>query len=268
MSALAFGPLIVRNVPVPKVTRRWPPSHVGPESMGRNRMVVVKLEPPTPIMRHIHPPPPSLNIEGKKRRAYTYRTSSEAAVEEAKREREMNLEDAIDGIFSELEFPPGPRKKRRRQTANDDAEQEATDHALTKELQNRILLKTETSGLGDDHNAVGESSDANDPPSPASTYDQKQAAAASQVEPRTYAETSEDEARTLTRSWTGEEHQRFLTALNKFGPPASRDTDANGHVYVGLGRGVAFLISREVGTRTPSQVRSHAQKYFRKQSRS
>jgi SHAQKYF class myb-like DNA-binding protein len=49
-----------------------------------------------------------------------------------------------------------------------------------------------------------------------------------------------------TRYWSDEEHQKFLEGVNKFG---AKDV-----------RAIAFV----VGTRTPTQVRSHAQKFFMK----
>eukprot|EP00696_Hemimastix_kukwesjijk_P005277 gnl/Hemi2/16722_TR5605_c0_g1_i1.p1 gnl/Hemi2/16722_TR5605_c0_g1~~gnl/Hemi2/16722_TR5605_c0_g1_i1.p1 ORF type:complete len:699 (-),score=54.64 gnl/Hemi2/16722_TR5605_c0_g1_i1:197-2293(-) len=52
-----------------------------------------------------------------------------------------------------------------------------------------------------------------------------------------------------TRYWRREEHERFLEALEKFG---QRDVKN---------------ISSYVGTRSPTQVRTHAQKYFLKQRR-
>jgi len=49
-----------------------------------------------------------------------------------------------------------------------------------------------------------------------------------------------------SRYWTPEEHKRFLAALEKFGPKDVRS------------------ISEFVGTRTPTQVRTHAQKFYLK----
>jgi len=67
------------------------------------------------------------------------------------------------------------------------------------------------------------------------------------------------------RPWTADEHERFLDSLKRFG---SRDrADVGGRVTVGLGAGVAEVIAVVVGTRTVSQVRSHAQKYFLQLSR-
>eukprot|EP00960_Hanusia_phi_P028843 747616-Hanusia_phi.AAC.1 len=66
--------------------------------------------------------------------------------------------------------------------------------------------------------------------------------------------------------WTKEEHERFLAALQTCRPS---DTEQSGNLSdrtgnVGLGRGVAKEMAKLIGTRTPSQVRSHAQKYFMK----
>ena len=67
------------------------------------------------------------------------------------------------------------------------------------------------------------------------------------------------------RPWTADEHERFVESLKRFG---SRDrADVGGRVTVGLGPGVAEVIAVVVGTRTVSQVRSHAQKYFLQLSR-
>jgi len=52
-----------------------------------------------------------------------------------------------------------------------------------------------------------------------------------------------------TRFWTEDEHKRFVAAIRKFGP---KDVKA---------------ISKAVRTRTPVQVRTHAQKYFLKIAR-
>ena len=52
-----------------------------------------------------------------------------------------------------------------------------------------------------------------------------------------------------SRYWTEEEHQRFLEAINIYGPKDVKN------------------IAKFVGTRNPTQVRSHAQKYSMKMSR-
>eukprot|EP00961_Rhodomonas_salina_P064341 865110-Rhodomonas_salina.2 len=63
--------------------------------------------------------------------------------------------------------------------------------------------------------------------------------------------------------WSKDEHKLFLVGLERF----RKDDDAgsigrHGDPSVGLGLGIAELISALVGTRTPKQVRSHAQKFF------
>ncbi|EKX32847.1 hypothetical protein GUITHDRAFT_120951 [Guillardia theta CCMP2712] len=65
--------------------------------------------------------------------------------------------------------------------------------------------------------------------------------------------------------WTKDEHQRFLLALDQV-CPGRRDGSSSetGRPSVGLGRGVAKRIAAIMQTKTESQVRSHAQKYFMK----
>ncbi|EKX39588.1 hypothetical protein GUITHDRAFT_114315 [Guillardia theta CCMP2712] len=67
--------------------------------------------------------------------------------------------------------------------------------------------------------------------------------------------------------WTEDEHQRFLVALRDYCPDAETRAAQDGRVRVGLGKNAAYFISRAIGTRTASQVRSHAQKYFEGQGR-
>ena len=59
--------------------------------------------------------------------------------------------------------------------------------------------------------------------------------------------------------WSAEEHKRFLDGLNRFGPKDLGNPEPGARISVGLGPGVAEVIAVVVGTRTVSQVRSHAQ---------
>eukprot|EP00960_Hanusia_phi_P049956 759904-Hanusia_phi.AAC.4 len=60
-----------------------------------------------------------------------------------------------------------------------------------------------------------------------------------------------------TGHWSEEEHSAFLDALARFGPKKPNSG-------VKLGPGVAELIALAVKSRSVSQVRSHAQKYFKR----
>mmetsp|Transcript_71138 Transcript_71138/g.148364 ORF Transcript_71138/g.148364 Transcript_71138/m.148364 type:complete len:253 (+) Transcript_71138:58-816(+) len=59
--------------------------------------------------------------------------------------------------------------------------------------------------------------------------------------------------------WSKEEHGLFLEGLKMF---SSRPDDDTERPMVGLGAGVAELLATFIGTRSVSQVRSHAQKHF------
>ena len=63
------------------------------------------------------------------------------------------------------------------------------------------------------------------------------------------------------------EHEVFLELLDQYGLQENRPVRVDGVVHVGLGPGVARRIAEALGTRTPAQVRSHAQKHFQRVSR-
>ena len=69
------------------------------------------------------------------------------------------------------------------------------------------------------------------------------------------------------RHWTPEEEERFLTALDRFGPKEAKNSTGYGRVSVRLGPGVAEMISIVVGTRSVAQVRSHVQKHYIRKER-
>lgn len=69
------------------------------------------------------------------------------------------------------------------------------------------------------------------------------------------------------RHWTPEEEERFLTALDRFGPKEAESSTGYGRVSVRLGPGVAEMISIVVGTRSVAQVRSHVQKHYIRKER-
>ena len=64
--------------------------------------------------------------------------------------------------------------------------------------------------------------------------------------------------------WTIEEHQLFLQGMARYRTVSDEAIGRNGEVSVGLGAGIAELISMMVGTRSAAQVRSHAQKHFQR----
>lgn len=64
--------------------------------------------------------------------------------------------------------------------------------------------------------------------------------------------------------WTEREHQLFMTGLKICKCENLSGSRPDGSLRVGLGPGVAFRIAQIVGTRSETQVRSHAQKYFRR----
>mmetsp|Transcript_12298 Transcript_12298/g.25297 ORF Transcript_12298/g.25297 Transcript_12298/m.25297 type:complete len:212 (+) Transcript_12298:53-688(+) len=73
--------------------------------------------------------------------------------------------------------------------------------------------------------------------------------------------------RRTVRAWTEEEHSKFLEGLEKFRTADTQAVKENGELSVGLGPGIAEVISVFIGTRSVTQVRSHAQKYFQRQRR-
>eukprot|EP00961_Rhodomonas_salina_P227606 3076937-Rhodomonas_salina.1 len=78
---------------------------------------------------------------------------------------------------------------------------------------------------------------------------------------------SAKKSRRKCNPWTAEEHEKFLAALGKF---RTKDTQAicpNGRISDGLGPGIAEIIAVFIGSRSISQVRSHAQKHFQRQRR-
>ena len=69
-------------------------------------------------------------------------------------------------------------------------------------------------------------------------------------------------AKQARRPWSADEHARFVESLKRFGSDCTDKAESGGGVTVSLGPGVADLMAVVVGTRTVSQVTSHAQKYF------
>ncbi|EKX42961.1 hypothetical protein GUITHDRAFT_111009 [Guillardia theta CCMP2712] len=69
----------------------------------------------------------------------------------------------------------------------------------------------------------------------------------------------EAKSKRVRRQWTSVEHGTFVEMFEKL-----RDKSLTDDPPLGLGAGVAETISLVLKTRTPAQVRSHAQKYFTK----
>lgn len=91
-------------------------------------------------------------------------------------------------------------------------------------------------------------------------------ASASQSQPqRTRKKHGKRKEKVRLRAWTDDEHERFVYALDKFRTEKTEAVGPNGERSVGLGPGIAEVIATMVGTRNAAQVRSHAQKYFKKQ---
>jgi len=90
---------------------------------------------------------------------------------------------------------------------------------------------------------------------------------ANRGEPRAAPSTGHMPKSVQRSMWSPREHQKFLDALKKFNISCNRETKEDGRMYAGLGPHVADLIAMDIGTRTVSQVRSHAQKYFQRLSR-
>ena len=70
---------------------------------------------------------------------------------------------------------------------------------------------------------------------------------------------------TVRSQWSAEDENKFIKALAKWGPEGCTEAkidERTGRVTVILGPGVAEMISHVLGTRSVSQVRSHAQKHF------
>eukprot|EP00960_Hanusia_phi_P063729 765549-Hanusia_phi.AAC.6 len=104
-------------------------------------------------------------------------------------------------------------------------------------------------------------------PLPPMTGSQQTAEQASSQSPTSPSQESDRELFVPRRRWSNEEHATFLELLAKHCPSGPRPIHAGGVLHSGLGQGVAKRIAEVLGTRSPSQVRSHAQKYFQKLSR-
>jgi len=67
-----------------------------------------------------------------------------------------------------------------------------------------------------------------------------------------------------SRPWTKDEHAKFLAGLKACNVDMHKAVGRNGNLSVGLGQGVAQMITIMVGSRSAAQVRSHAQKHFQR----
>eukprot|EP00286_Rhodomonas_abbreviata_P011857 CAMPEP_0181323014 /NCGR_PEP_ID=MMETSP1101-20121128/19545_1 /TAXON_ID=46948 /ORGANISM="Rhodomonas abbreviata, Strain Caron Lab Isolate" /LENGTH=171 /DNA_ID=CAMNT_0023430985 /DNA_START=42 /DNA_END=560 /DNA_ORIENTATION=+ len=67
-----------------------------------------------------------------------------------------------------------------------------------------------------------------------------------------------------SQPWTTEEQTTFLRGLAQHCPEGTKLVGRHGSQSVGLGPGIAQIISNMIGTRSAAQVRSHAQKHFQR----
>ncbi|EKX35731.1 hypothetical protein GUITHDRAFT_155405 [Guillardia theta CCMP2712] len=147
---------------------------------------------------------------------------------------DTSVDDAIDALYN----PKAPFAYSRQKVCNDPFQDENTFDFLDVYFEDECTDMQSEDGL----NSI----------SPVE---------ANSSSPQNCKRTQSEQAQTIslykTGHWSEDEHNAFLDALAKFGPKKPNSG-------VKLGPGVAELIALAVKTRSVSQVRSHAQKYFKK----